>query len=73
VDTAAATGAALLWRPPTQLELPVLRVLPDGAYVTVLIKPSIRGARRDRILAGARTGAALSELADALVSTPSEN
>ena len=26
-DTAAATGAALLWRAPTQLELPVVRVL----------------------------------------------
>src|SRR5664279_3138329 len=28
-DTAAATGAALLWRAPTQLALPVVRVLPD--------------------------------------------
>jgi Insertion element 4 transposase N-terminal len=65
-DTAAATGAGLLWRAPTQLELPVLRVLSDGTYLTVLIKPSIRGARRDRILAAARTGADPSELADAL-------
>ena len=38
-DTAAATGAALLWRAPTQLELPVVRVLPDGTYLTALIKP----------------------------------
>lgn len=32
-DTAAATGAALLWRAPTQLNLPVVRVLPDGTYL----------------------------------------
>ena len=38
-DTAAATGAALLWRAPTQLELPVVRVLADGTYLTALIKP----------------------------------
>ena len=49
-DTAAATGAALLWRAPTQLDLPVLRVLNDGSYLTALIKPTIRRARRERIL-----------------------
>ena len=38
-DTAGATGAALLWRAPTQLDLPVVRVLDDGTYLTVLIKP----------------------------------
>jgi hypothetical protein len=65
-DTAAATGAALLWRAPTQLQLPVMAVLGDGTYLTVLIKPSIRGARRDRILAAARNGADLTTLADAL-------
>jgi hypothetical protein len=32
-DTAAATGAALLWRAPTQLALPVIRVLSDGTYL----------------------------------------
>ncbi len=37
-DTAAATGAALLWRAPTQLDLPVVRVLPDGTYLTVLME-----------------------------------
>jgi len=55
-DTAQATGAALLWRAPTQLDLPVVRVLPDGTYLTVLIKPTIRGARRERLLAAARAG-----------------
>ena len=52
-DTAQATGAALLWRAPTQLDLPVLGVLPDGTYLTALIKPSIRGQRRERLLAAA--------------------
>jgi len=65
-DTAAATGAALLWRAPTQLDLPVVAVLQDGTYLTVLIKPSIRGGRRERILAAARRGDDLAELGDAL-------
>jgi hypothetical protein len=54
---AAGTGAALLWRAPTQLDLPVVTVLPDGTYLTVLINPKIRGAaRRERLLAAARAG-----------------
>jgi Insertion element 4 transposase N-terminal len=65
-DSAAATGAALLWRAPTQLDLPVVGVLADGTYLTVLIKPSVRGARRGRIVAAARRGEDLTELAEAL-------
>ncbi|HWC82783.1 MAG TPA: IS4 family transposase [Pseudonocardiaceae bacterium] len=61
-DTAVATGAALLWRAPTQLELPVVRVLGDGTYLTALIAPSIRGSRRERLLAAARAGAELSDI-----------
>jgi hypothetical protein len=53
-DAAQATGAALVWRAPTQLDLPVVQVLPDGTYWTVLIKPTIRGGRRERLLAAAR-------------------
>src|SRR5919206_898295 len=53
-DTAAATGAGLLWRAPTQLDLPVLRVLDDGTYLTALVKPTIRGRRRERLLGAAR-------------------
>jgi hypothetical protein len=60
-DAAQATGAALVWRAPTQLDLPVVRVLPDGTYVTALIKPTIRGARRERLLAAARTGVDLDD------------
>jgi hypothetical protein len=53
---AAATGAALLWRAPTQLDLPLVRVAADGTYLSVLINPKIRGGRRTRILAAARAG-----------------
>lgn len=55
-SSAAATGAALLWRAPTQLCLPVVAVLADGSYTSVLIDPAIRGARREQILAAARAG-----------------
>jgi hypothetical protein len=61
-DTATATGAALLWRAPTQLELPVVAVLSDGTYLTALIKPTIRGRRRERLLAAARAGEDLSDI-----------
>jgi hypothetical protein len=60
-DTAQATGAALLWRAPTQLDLPVLGVRDDGTYLTVLIKPSVRGRRRERLLAAARDGLDLTD------------
>lgn len=61
-DTATATGAALLWRAPTQLDLPVVEVLPDGTYLTVLVKPAIRGRRRERLVAAARAGADLTDI-----------
>ena len=61
-DTATATGAALVWRAPTQLELPVVRVLSDGTYLSALIKPSIRGRRRERLLAAARAGQDLADI-----------
>jgi hypothetical protein len=55
-SSAVRTGAALLWRAPTGLRLPVVAVLPDGTYTSVLIHPKIRGARRERVLAAARAG-----------------
>ena len=61
-DTAAATGAALLWRAPTQLRLPIVRVLDDGTYLTALITPTIRGPRRERLLTAARAGADLTDI-----------
>jgi hypothetical protein len=61
-DTAAATGAALLWRAPTQLGLPVIAVLADGTYLSVLIRPTIRGPRRERLLTAAQAGADLTDI-----------
>ena len=55
-ELAAGTGAALLWRAPTQLELPVVTVLPDGTYLSVLVNPGIRRARRAAIIKAARAG-----------------
>ena len=55
-DTAAGTGAALLWRAPTQLELPVVAVLPDGTYLSVLVRPGIRRAPPGAVIAAARAG-----------------
>lgn len=65
-DAAAATGAALLWRAPTQLDLPVVRVLPDGTYLSVVMDSKVRGRRRERILAAARAGVDLAGHPDAL-------
>lgn len=61
-DTAQATGAALVWRAPTQLDLPVISVLPDGTYLTALIKPTVRGARRERLITAALAGADLVDI-----------
>ena len=69
-DTAAATGAALVWRAPTQLSLPVLKVLHDGTYLllrwmSVVMDSTIRGKRRGRIVTDARTGHTLIDHSDA--------
>ena len=56
---AAATGAALLWRAPTGLGLSVVHVLADGTYLSALINPKYRPARRERLLADARNGIVL--------------
>ena len=45
-DLASRSGAGLLWRAPTGLGLPIMTILSDGTYLSVLINPSIRGARR---------------------------
>ena len=61
-DTAQATGAALVWRAPTQLDLPIIKVLPEGTYLTALIKPAIRGRRRERLITAVRSGKDLSDI-----------
>ena len=40
---AASSGAALLWRVKSDLVLPVLEILPDGSYRSVLVSPRIEG------------------------------
>lgn len=63
--SAQASGAQLLWRAPTNVELPVVKVLPDGTFLSVLIKPEIRFIpRRQRILAAARASTDLTGLND---------
>jgi hypothetical protein len=54
--TAAGTGAALLWRLKSNIGLPVLALLPDGSYRSVLISPKVRGSARDALLAAAGRG-----------------
>ena len=54
---AVRTGAQLLWRAPTGLGLPMVKILPDGTYWSVLINPQIRSrARRDQLLTAATAG-----------------
>ena len=59
--TAADTGAALLWRVKSDLRLPVLGLLPDGSYRSVLVSPKVRGKARQQLLEAARRGEDLEE------------
>ncbi len=54
--TAADSGAALLWRVKADLTLPVLDLLPDGSYSSVLTSPKIRGKARAALIEAARAG-----------------
>ena len=47
---AAASGAALLWRVKSDLTLPVLEILPDGSYRSVLVNPRIGGKARQALI-----------------------
>jgi hypothetical protein len=58
---AAASGAALLWRVKSDLALPVLEILPDGSYRSVLVNPRIGGKARQAQTAAARAGEDLDE------------
>ncbi len=53
---AAQAGAALLWRAPTGLGLPVLEVLSDGTYLSAVVDPKLRAGRREKILDALRNG-----------------
>jgi hypothetical protein len=53
---ALRSGGALLWRAPTQLRLPLVAGLPDGTYLSVLIKPGLRDAVRSALVDDAKAG-----------------
>jgi hypothetical protein len=55
-QAAAATGAALLWRVKSDLRLPVLELLPDGSYTSVLVRPAVHDKARNKLIAAARAG-----------------
>ena len=59
--TAADSGAQLLWRVKANLRLPVLELLPDGSYSSVLVNPKIRGKARQALMEAARGGEDLQE------------
>jgi Insertion element 4 transposase N-terminal len=55
-QAAAATGAALLWRVKNDLRLPVLKLLPDGSYLSVVARPTLHDKARCKLIAAARAG-----------------
>jgi hypothetical protein len=58
---AADSGAALLWRVKADLTLPVLEILPDGSYRSVLVNPKTGGKARKQLTEAARAGEDLDE------------
>jgi len=58
---AADSGAALLWRVKSDLTLPVLELLPDGSYRSVLVHPKTGGKARRALIEAARAGDDLDE------------
>jgi hypothetical protein len=54
--TAADGGADLLWRVTDSLDLPVLRMLDDGSYLSVLYATNVRRPARQSLYATARAG-----------------
>jgi Insertion element 4 transposase N-terminal/Transposase DDE domain len=59
--TASDSGAALLWRVRADLTLPVLELLPDGSYRSVLVNPKTSGKARRVLIEAARAGKDLDE------------
>jgi hypothetical protein len=55
-NAAREGGTQLLWRVKADLRLPLIEVLPDGSYTSVLIDPKIRGKTRDALVSAARAG-----------------
>ena len=55
-QAAAATGAALLWRVKADLRLPVLDLLPDGSYLSLVARPALHDKARNKLISAARAG-----------------
>ena len=55
-QAAAAAGAALLWRVKADLRRPVLELLPDGSYLSLVAKPALHDKARVKLIAAARAG-----------------
>ena len=55
-QAAAATGAALLWRVKAGLRRPVVDLLPDGSYLSVVAKPTVHDKARAKLITAARAG-----------------
>jgi len=53
---AAATGAALLWRVKADLRLPVLDLLPDGSYLSLVARGTLHDKARNKLIAATRAG-----------------
>lgn len=53
---AADTGANLLWRVKDDLELPVVELLTDGSYHSLITRPRTTKAERERLAQAARHG-----------------
>jgi hypothetical protein len=53
---AAGTGADLLWRVKSNIRLPVLELLPDGSYRSVLVRPGTTPRQREALVEAARRG-----------------
>jgi Insertion element 4 transposase N-terminal/Transposase DDE domain len=58
---AASSGAALLWRVKADLRLPVLELLPDGSYLSVVARPTLHDKARGKLIEAARAGERLDE------------
>jgi hypothetical protein len=51
----------LLWRVSTTVDLPVVAMLADGSYTSVVFAATVRRPERERILAAARAGGHIDE------------
>lgn len=54
--TARDTGADLLWRVQANLNLPVVRTLPDGSYLSIVFRPHLAQHHRRDLIQTVRAG-----------------